>query len=103
MREKKMAIKAIKLVSGEELIVEILDDVDAELTFTNPVACVLQRGKDGAPILGFMPWMQASNSSFKVKKNHILVIAEVADKVKNEYNRIFGAGIVVPPKQLITG
>lgn len=98
-----MTIKTIKLVNGEELIVEIVDDNDAELTFTNPVACVLQRGKDGAPVLGFMPWMQASNPPFTIKKNHILVIAEVADDVKNGYNQIFGAGIVVPPKQLITG
>jgi hypothetical protein len=98
-----MTIKAIKLVNGEELIVEIVDDGDVELTFTNPVACVLQRGKDGAPVLGFMPWMQASNPPFTIKKNHILVIAEVADDVKNGYNQIFGAGIVVPPKQLITG
>ena len=98
-----MTIKAIKLVNGEELIVEIVDDGDVELTFTNPVACVLQRGKDGAPVLGFMPWMQASNPPFTIKKNHILVIAEVADDVKNGYNQIFGAGIFVPPKQLITG
>ena len=98
-----MTIKAIKLVNGEELIVEIVDDGDVELTFTNPVACVLQRGKDGAPVLGFMPWMQSSNPPFTIKKNHILVIAEVADDVKNGYNQIFGAGIVVPPKQLITG
>ncbi len=98
-----MTIKAIKLVNGEELIVEIVDDGDVELIFTNPVACVLQRSKDGAPVLGFMPWMQASNPPFTIKKNHILVIAEVADDVKNGYNQIFGAGIVVPPKQLITG
>jgi len=50
-----------------------------------------------------MPWMQASNPPFTIKKNHILVIAEVATEVRNGYNQIFGAGIVVPPKQLITG
>jgi len=96
-------IKAIKLVNGEELIVQIEGESDTHITFTNPVACVLQRGKDGAPVLGFMPWMQASNPPFTINKNHILVISEVADEVKNGYNQIFGAGIVVPPRQLITG
>lgn len=96
-------IKALKLVNGEELIVEIETESDTQITFTNPVACVLQRGKDGAPVLGFMPWMQASNPPFTIAKNHILVMAEVADEVRNGYNQIFGAGIVVPPKQLITG
>lgn len=98
-----MTIKALKLVNGEELIVEITEESDASVTFTNPVACVLQRGKDGAPVLGFMPWMQASNPPFTINRKDILVEAEVADEVKNGYNQIFGAGIVVPPRQLITG
>ena len=96
-------IKAIKLVSGEELAVEITDENDTSITFKNPVACVLQRGKDGAPVLGFMPWMQASNPPYTISKNHILVMSEVAVEVRNGYNQIFGAGIVVPPQQLITG
>jgi len=96
-------IKALKLVNGEELIAAIEEESDTHITFTDPVACVLQRGKDGAPVLGFMPWMQASNPPFTINKNHILVISEVADEVKNGYNQIFGAGIVVPPRQLITG
>ena len=98
-------IKALKLIHGEELIVEIEEDneTSSTITFTNPVACVLQRGKDGAPVLGFMPWMQASNPPYTISKNHILVMSEVAVEVRNGYNQIFGAGIVVPPQQLITG
>lgn len=98
-----MSIKALKLVNGEELIVEIEEESETHITFTNPVACVLQRSKEGGPVLGFMPWMQASNPPFTIDKKNILVIAEVADEVRNGYNQIFGAGIVVPPKQLITG
>ena len=98
-----MTIKALKLVNGEELIAAIEEESDTHITFTDPVACVLQRGKDGAPVLGFMPWMQASNPPFTINKNHILVISEVADEVKNGYNQIFGAGIMVPPKDLILG
>jgi len=73
------------------------------VTFKNPVACILQRGKDGAPVLGFMPWMQASNGPFTIQKVNIVTLVEVADEVENGYNQIFGAGIVVPPQQLITG
>jgi hypothetical protein len=95
-------IKALKLVSGEELVVEIIEETEASLTFKNPVACVPQRSEKG-PVLGFMPWMQAADGPFKVNLDKIMLIAEVADEVKNGYNQIFGAGIVVPPKQLITG
>jgi hypothetical protein len=97
-------VKSIKLMSGEELVVEITNQSEDELTFQNPVACVLQRSQQtGQPALGFMPWMQSSNGPFTVKLDKVMIIAEVADEVKNGYNQIFGAGIVVPPQQLITG
>jgi hypothetical protein len=97
-------IKALKLVSGEELVVEITDENDSSVTFKNPVASVLQRSQNtGGAALGFMPWMHAADGPFTVDRNKIICIANVADEVKNGYNQIFGAGIVVPPKQLITG
>jgi hypothetical protein len=99
-----MTIKAVKLVSGEELVVEITDENDSSVTFKNPVASVLQRSQNtGGAALGFMPWMHAADGPFTVDRNKIICIANVADEVKNGYNQIFGAGIVVPPKQLITG
>lgn len=95
-------IKALKLVSGEELVVEITLESENSIAFKNPVACVMQRRQEG-PVLGFMPWMQASNGPFKIDLDKIVTIADVADEVKNGYNQIFGAGIVVPPKDLIVG
>jgi len=99
-----MTIKAIKLVSGEELAVEITEESDTSITFKNPVACVLQRSQqtDGAA-LGFMPWMHSANGPFTVDKSKIICSSELAEEVKNGYNQIFGAGIVVPPKDLILG
>jgi hypothetical protein len=95
-------IKAIKLVTGEELVVEITSNEDELVTFKNPVATVMQRRQEG-PVLGFMPWMQASNGPFTISKKSTIVICDVAEEVKNGYNQIFGAGIVVPPKDLILG
>ena len=97
-----MTIKALKLVSGEELVVEITEETTTDLTFKNPVACVMQRSEKG-PVLGFMPWMQAGDGPFVVNKDKIVTTCEVAQEVKNGYNQIFGAGIMVPPQQLITG
>jgi hypothetical protein len=97
-------IKAVKLVSGEELVVEVTEETKNNITFKNPVASVLQRSQQtGGAALGFMPWMHSSNGPFTIAKDKIIVVAEVADEVKNGYNQIFGTGIVVPPKQLITG
>ena len=99
-----MTIKILKLVSDEELAVEITEENDSSVTFKNPVACVLQRSQQtGGAALGFMPWMHAADGPFTVDKSKIICVANVADEVKNGYNQIFGAGIVVPPKDLILG
>lgn len=98
-----MSVQAFKLVSGEELVAEITEETETAITFKNPVATILQRSKTGEGALGFMPWMHASVGPFTVDKTKVICIAEVADEVKNGYNQIYGAGLVVPPQQLITG
>ena len=95
-------IKAVKLVSGEELVVEIINEEGDLITFKNPVACVMQRSEKG-PMIGFLPWLQAADGPFTITSENTIVVTEVADEVKNGYNQIFGAGIVVPPKDLILG
>lgn len=97
-----MTIQAIKLVSGEELVVEITNNDENSVTFKNPVATVMQRSDKG-PVLGFMPWMQSSDGPFTIAKNNVMFVVDVAEEIKNGYNQIFGAGIVIPPKDLILG
>ena len=94
---------SLKLVTGEELVAEITNETAESVEIKNPVAAVMQRRQDG-PALGFVPWMQAANGpTFIIAKDKIVCEAEVADEVKNGYNQIFGAGIMVPPKDLILG
>ena len=94
---------SLKLVTGEELVAEIINETEDFVEIKNPVAAVMQRRQDG-PALGFIPWMQAANGpTFIIAKDKIVCQAEVADEVKNGYNQIFGAGIMVPPKDLILG
>jgi len=83
-------------------VVEICSETENMIEFKNPVACVMQRSEKG-PVLGFMPWMQAGDGPFVVGKDKIITTCEVAQEVKNGYNQIFGAGIMVPPKDLIVG
>ena len=98
-----MSVKTLKLVTGEELVVEITEETEPAITFKNPVAAILQRTQSGDGALGFMPWMHSAQGPFTIPLIQIVCVAEVAEEVKNGYNQIFGAGIVVPPKQLITG
>jgi len=95
-------IKSLKLVTGEELVVEVLNEMETTIEFKNPVLIVLQRTETG-PAIGFMPWMQSSEGSSTINKDKVVICGNTAEDVKTGYNRIFGAGIVVPSKQLITG
>lgn len=97
-----MTLKALKLGSGEELVVDVTEETETTLTFKNPTAIVLRNTQSG-PAIGFLPWMKASDGPFTFNKANIACIAGVADEVENGYNQIFGAGIVVPPKDLILG
>ena len=81
---------------------DVSSETKTTIEFTNPVATVMQRRQEG-PVLGFMPWMHSANGPFTVDKSKIICSSELAEEVKNGYNQIFGAGIVVPPKDLILG
>ena len=90
-----MNIKIIRLISGEELI----GDWDEETkTITNPVVMI--------PIakaqLGFQPWIPyAEEEEVPLKEQHIVVVLTPDNKLQNEYNKIYGSGLIVPEETLI--
>ena len=99
-----MTIKAIKLITGEELIGEVVTETTATITLKNVVLVALQRTQTGETGLGFLPFMPfIGKSNFNFSMTHTIVVEEVDEQMEIQYNSVFGAGIVVPPKKLITG
>jgi len=100
-----MSIKAVKLVSGEELIGEVVhEEPGLEITLKNVLAIMMQRTQTGDLTVGFLPFAPylGKGSSFSFELTKVIFVKEVDDQMKNNYNSIFG-GIVAPVKQLITG
>lgn len=100
-----MTVVALKLTSSEEIVGEVVESVEgSHYTIKNPVVVAIQPGPDGRAALGFLPFMPYANKEggFKFYNQHVMLVKEVDDQMKNQYNSVFG-GIVVPPKQLITG
>ena len=90
-----MNVKIIRLVSTEELIGDWNEETK---TVTNPVVMV-PLGKDK---LGFQPWIPyAEEETMTFKEQHIVVVLTPDAKLKNEYNRVFGSGLVVPEEKII--
>ncbi len=83
-------VKIVKLVSGEELIGVFNEE---ESSIKDPVVMIPVNNEK----IAFSPWMPYSeDKQFKLKKEQITIIATPSKTISNEYNRVFGSGIVVP-------
>lgn len=105
-----MNIIVLKLVSGEEVLGEVVGDPNVTsdvITLKNPVGIAVVRGPDGQPNIGFTPFPlhaeQKSGTEHTFNWNHIVYSYEPAEDFKSNYNQIFGTGIITPTKQIITG
>jgi hypothetical protein len=103
-----MKILAMKLITGEEILGEIESESETEFVIENPVGIAIVRGKDGQPNVGFAPFPihaeQKTGATVALSKKNVVYSYVPAQDFINNYNSIFGSGLVVPPtKTLITG
>jgi len=103
-----MKILALKLITGEELLGEVESESETEFVIENPVGIAVVRGKDGQPNIGFSPFPlhaeQKTGTTIALSKKNVVYSYVPAEDFVNNYNQIFGSGIVLPPtKSLITG
>jgi hypothetical protein len=100
-------IQIIRLINNEEIMADITED-DTHYRLTNPVRLAIMQGPDGKPSVGFAPFPthaeQKKDYEISIAKKHVMYQYDPMQDYINNYNQIFGAGIVLPPaKQLITG
>ena len=85
-----MNVKIVKMISGEELIGEY----DEETTTIINTVVMIPVSKEK---IAFQPWVPYSeDKEFKLKESMILVVATPSKLITNEFNRVYGSGIVVP-------
>jgi hypothetical protein len=90
-----MNIKVIKLTTSEELIGEWDQEKN---TITNPVV-MIPVSKDQ---VGFQPWVPlAKEEEIILKAEHIMVVLTPDSKLQNEYNRVYGSGLIMPNEELV--
>lgn len=92
-----MNITAIKLLSGEDLICNLhMEDANC-YQVENPAVIVSQPSADGRSMsLGLAPYLPyAATKVFRILKSSVVVAFTPDVQLSNEYNRIFGSGIVI--------
>lgn len=90
-------IRFLKLVSGEEVLCEVVDDgkdISGSYTIKNPCS-VVPSGPDSMAII---PWMAMGEFEGEVTlaAAHVMTTNTPIDKIIQEYKRI-KTGLVVPP------
>ena len=90
-----MGVKVCKLVSGEDIIADVKID-DLGYVFNNPAVIVVQQTQDGRVGAAFAPYAPyAKDGVVRIFKNFVIGEVELDVKMINEYNRIFGSGILI--------
>ena len=92
-------VKLIRLITGEEIIAEVLDWKNGLMTIQNALVVIPQQGQ-----VGFAPWATVIHPDMPeigLDMKHVIYSVEVAEPVVEQYNEIFGSNIVLPEKQLI--
>lgn len=91
-------IKIIKLVTGEEIVADVTEQ-DQNYTLEKPVVLQLiaSRSTPEQPQMALIPYAAyTEDHSVTVSKSNIVWTEEPVKELYNQYNSIFGSGIVVP-------
>lgn len=98
-----MSVKTIKLVTGEDIIAEIDDMFEGFYVLKNPVQVSMVPSRSGnQPTFGFIPFPLTSNDKeIQVSRANVVFVCEPAEEFLNQYNSLFGSGIITPSKQLL--
>ena len=91
-------IKILKLITGQDLIAEVLPSVAGVVKIKNAIMIVVipNRVDPKTPNVGFGPWAEFSeDKEFTLDTSHILAIMTPIKEFVTQYNSLFG-GIVMP-------
>ena len=93
-----MAVKLLRLKSGEDIIADIMAESAEIVKIKNPAMLMpMSDGRGNQVQVGLAPWMPFSEAKeFELPRDWVLLTTEPAQDIVNNYNQVFGTGIVVP-------
>ncbi|AIX14738.1 hypothetical protein Syn7803C72_126 [Synechococcus phage ACG-2014d] len=94
-----MDVKLLRIVSGEEIVAEVVSWENGLITLKNCLA-VLPQGTT----YGFMQWatvIDPDNPDVTLSMDHVIYVATAHPSVVAKYNEMYGSVIVPEEKKLI--
>lgn len=89
-------IKLVRLVTGEELLCK---RVPGTASAYKDIAIIIPQGAGNLGIMQFMPYATFNEVNFK--EQHVMFEVEPKQELVNEYNKVYGSGLVTPPAKKI--
>lgn len=92
-----MNVVALKLLNGEDILCEFHYEDANHFEVENPASIVSSPSADGRGMsIGLAPYLPfSSDKKVKFAKTAVITTYTPDQKLCNEYNRIFGSGIVI--------
>jgi len=87
-------VKLIRIITGEEIIAEVLSQTDDKITIQNGLVVI-----PSAQGVGFAPWatvISKDEPQITISKKHVVYVVETQEDVSSKYNEMFGSKLVVP-------
>ena len=98
-----MNLKLLRLRSGEDVICEVLKEGVEYIKIKNPAMLMPVGGQGQQMQMGMAPWMPFSEQNeFEIPRDWLVVMSDVVKDIANNYNQIFGSGIVMPDVKVDT-
>ena len=99
-----MNIKYLKLVTGEELVTEWIEDKhdSVEVKLKNPLGILMSQTEKGFNIQLVPYGSMAQNEEIMVNYKNIVFHAEPEQKLRNQYESITGQVITPPTPKIAT-
>ena len=90
-----MSVKVVRLINGEDVIADVDKDHHGWI-LSNPATIVVQQTQDGRVGAAFAPFAPyAKDGKVRIFDGGVVGEMELDIKLINEYNRIFGSGIMI--------
>lgn len=92
-------VKLVRLLTGEELLAEVISEAGLKIEIKNPIRVVVMPSRDpnsDRPTVAFAPWMEfADEQNFTLDKSHVLAIMIPIKEFIAQYQKAFSE-IVTP-------
>jgi len=89
-----MTVKIFKMINGEVMMGDVTD-VNPEYYVVHEPAAVMLQERDGGMGIGIAPYMPYAEGKITIRTTAIAAEGEPDQKLTNEYNRLFGSGIII--------